>query len=210
LFMDSEKDISKEERLPAEASNEDEIVAQSSARGGEQRIQFTQTVKPDRGRPAVRKETASASTAAAKRPQSVTSIPAVISEKEKKRRKREKEEGDKHVDITEHLMAPQEVAEKFSTRINMNKPGESLGLTRQEVDSLLQEYGHNVLTPPKKRHPFLKYLDYLFSLFNLLLIFAGILEYILLGINFKDNFQNVSATWRSAKGLHANAAVLTV
>jgi hypothetical protein len=34
--------------------------------------------------------------------------------------------------------------------------------------------------------------DKLKNLFNVLLIVAGILEYILLGIDYKDNFQNVS------------------
>ncbi|KAH8657690.1 hypothetical protein BX600DRAFT_468011 [Xylariales sp. PMI_506] len=122
------------------------------------------------------------------RRQSVTSLPPVpIGEKE--RRKREEEEK-KHVDIDEHLMPHEEVALRYGTRINMNKPGDSLGLATTQIDELLQQHGRNVLTPPKKRHPFLKYLDCLTSLFNLLLILAGVLEYILLGIDFKDNFQN--------------------
>ncbi|KAF2093002.1 P-type cation exchange, alpha subunit of ATPase [Rhizodiscina lignyota] len=108
------------------------------------------------------------------------------------RRKREKEQEKNNVDITEHRMSHQDVAERYTTRINMDKPGESAGLTSQQAEQLLQQHGRNILTPPKKRHPILKFLDYLRSLFNLLLILAGILEYILLGINFKDNFQNLS------------------
>ena len=120
--------------------------------------------------------------------------PPVISEKQKDRRKREKEEERKHVDINEHLMAHQDVAERYKTRISMEKPGESIGLTTQQAEQLLLEHGPNVLTPPKKRHWILKFWDCLSSLFNLLLILAGFLEYILLGIDFKNNFQNVSVT----------------
>ena len=56
----------------------------------------------------------------------------------------------------------------------------------------MQETGPNILTPPKRRHPILKYLDCVASLFNLLLILAGILDYILLAIDFEANFANVS------------------
>ena len=91
-------------------------------------------------------------------------------------------------------MLHHEVAERYKTSINLVKPEESLGLTGQQAEQLLHEHGPNILTPPKKRHPLLKYLDCLRSLFNLLLILAGILEYILLGIDFKDNFQNVSVS----------------
>ncbi len=158
---------------------------------GNQRIQFTPTVRPDRTR---HEGVPAFGVPLSRRP----SIPRVESEKEKDRRKREKE--DEKANIDEHLMAHQDVAERYKTKINMEKPGESIGLTSQQVEQLLNEYGPNVLTPPKKRHPFLKYLDCLRSLFNLLLILAGILEYILLGIDYKDNFQNVSFTSMSSFG----------
>jgi sodium/potassium-transporting ATPase subunit alpha len=168
-------------------------VTQNPPHGGDHRIQFTPTVKPDRTRPVSGEEDVSTFVVPIRRRhQSVASIPQVISEKDKDRRKREKEEEKKNVNIDEHLMAHQDVAERYKTRINIEKPGESLGLTSQQAEQLLHEHGPNVLTPPKKRHPFLKYLDCLSSLFNLLLILAGILEYILLAIDFKDNFQNVS------------------
>lgn len=124
---------------------------------------------------------------------SVASIPQVVSVKEKDRLRREQEFEKKNVDIDEHLLPHEQVAERYKTKINMTKPEESFGLTTEQAQALLQEHGPNVLTPPKKRHPFLKYLDCLSSLFNLLLILAGVLEYILLGINYKDNFQNVGA-----------------
>jgi sodium/potassium-transporting ATPase subunit alpha len=178
--MDDEKGPVEHKLLP---TSSDPIQISTH---GNQRIQFTPTVRPDRTRPRGDEGVLAFATPPTRRP----SIPRVVSEKEKDQRKREEEE--KTVKIDEHLMDHQDVAERYKTRINMEKPGDSMGLTNQQVEQLLREYGPNVLTPPKKRHPFLKYLDCLRSLFNLLLILAGILEYILLGIDYKDNFQNVS------------------
>jgi sodium/potassium-transporting ATPase subunit alpha len=189
--MDDEKDASEHKELPAVSSEEKGSEVKHNQ--GEQTIQFTATpVRPDRARPVGADEISPYAAPIARRRRSVASIPQVISEKDKHRRRREKEAEKRNVDIDEHLMAHKDVAERYKTRINMEKPGDSLGLTIEQAEQLLQEHGPNILTPPKKRHPFLKYLDCLSSLFNLLLILAGILEYILLAINFKDNFQNVS------------------
>jgi len=164
--------------------------------GGDPRIQFTETVRPTRSRedltffPPNRRSQSIGSIQ--RRPQSIVSIPPVTSKAQQKRRQKEKEEEQKHVDVTEHLMDHEKVAEMYHTNINMTRPEESVGLTSEQAAQLLIEHGPNNLTPPSKRHWILKFWDYLSSLFNLLLIFAGILEYILLGINFKDNFQNVS------------------
>lgn len=40
--------------------------------------------------------------------------------------------------------------------------------------------------------PTLQYIDLLLTMFNILLIFAGILEYILLGIDFKVRFLSLT------------------
>jgi sodium/potassium-transporting ATPase subunit alpha len=187
-----------------------EMVQTTTHLGGDQRIQFIPTVKPEREPRAGARDDGSAFVPPSRRSQSVgsltqrrqsgVSLPPVISEKQKARREQEKEEEKKHVDINEHLMPHLEVAEKYHTRINMAKPGDSLGLTSEQAAQLLTEYGPNILTPPSKRHWILKFWDCLKSLFNLLLIFAGILEYILLGINFHENFQNVSLTSMSSSG----------
>jgi sodium/potassium-transporting ATPase subunit alpha len=167
---------------------------QDNAPTGDQRIQFTPSARPGRGRAASRKDEIYPAPGSRRqsRAQSIVSIPQVVSEKDKGRRKREKEDEKKNVDIDEHLLPHQEVADRYKTGINLEKPGDSHGLTAQHAEQLLQEHGPNILTPPKKRHPFFKFLDCLTSLFNLLLILAGVLEYILLGIDYKDNFQNVS------------------
>lgn len=164
-------------------------ASQDPPAGRDQRIQFTPSVKPN---PRLGGSVRADGDAIARRRPSATSIPHVMSAREKNVRRKREEEEKKHVDIDEHLMAHQDVAERYKTRINMKKPGASLGLGSRQADELLRVHGPNVLTPQSKRHPFYKFLDCLRSLFNLLLILAGVLEYILLGINFHDNFQNAS------------------
>ncbi|KAH0558645.1 hypothetical protein GP486_004705 [Trichoglossum hirsutum] len=190
--MDSEKDLSAHEPLPTNALRENASeTAQNLTHDGNPRIQFTPAAKPDRTRRISDDEDVLTFVAPViRRRQSVASIPQVISEKEKDRRKREKELEEKNVNIDEHLMAHQDVAERYKTRINMEKPGESFGLSSQQAEQWLHEHGPNVLTPPKKRHPFFKFLKCLSSLFNVLLIVAGILEYVLLATGFKENLQN--------------------
>jgi sodium/potassium-transporting ATPase subunit alpha len=101
---------------------------QNPAHGGGHRIQFTPTVKPDRGKEDVLTFVAPIT----RRSQSAASIPQVISEKDKDRRKSEKE-AEKNVNIDEHLMVHEDVAERYTTRINMERPEESFGLTGQQA-----------------------------------------------------------------------------
>jgi sodium/potassium-transporting ATPase subunit alpha len=176
---------------PADTSTDvEKATAAEATIAIDQRIQFAPSVRHARGRAG-----APIPPSEKRRASSVTSIPRVPDKSERKRAAREAKGGkgeEKNVDIDEHLMTPEQVAERYKTRISIAKPAESGGLTAEQAEKVLAEVGRNVLTPPKKRHPFLKYLDCLRSLFNLLLILAGVLEYILLGIDYKDNFQNVS------------------
>ncbi|THH04981.1 hypothetical protein EW145_g5131 [Phellinidium pouzarii] len=94
------------------------------------------------------------------------------------------------VDIHEHTLPFGPLAAELNTSIDTKDAGKSKGLTEAEAKVRLERDGHNVLTPPKKKSAFRKYLDCFLTMFNILLIIAGVLEYILLGINFKANFQN--------------------
>ncbi|KAJ3728358.1 aminophospholipid-transporting P-type ATPase [Lentinula raphanica] len=94
------------------------------------------------------------------------------------------------VDITEHAIPLADLDDKLSTSIDVKDPANSNGLTSDEAKKRLVENGPNVLTPPKKKSALRKYIDRLLTMFNVLLILAGILEYILLGVNFRENFQN--------------------
>ncbi|KAJ7885400.1 aminophospholipid-transporting P-type ATPase [Mycena leptocephala] len=95
-----------------------------------------------------------------------------------------------NVDITEHRVPLSSLGDTLKTSINTKDPGSSHGLTAAEAAARLQRDGPNILTPPKKRSPLRQYIDRLMTMFNVLLIFAGILEYILLGIDFHNNFAN--------------------
>ncbi|KNZ44478.1 hypothetical protein VP01_911g1 [Puccinia sorghi] len=93
-------------------------------------------------------------------------------------------------DISEHKLSPQQVAEAVGTSINIGNPSSSAGLSNEESQSRLVRDGPNQLTPPKKKSALRKYFDALLSLFNVLLILAGILEYVLLAIDFENNKAN--------------------
>ncbi|KAK1753247.1 P-type cation exchange, alpha subunit of ATPase [Echria macrotheca] len=157
-------------------------------------IQFAPTIRPTRDGHAAAAAAARDREYGREDSLSITRAPSipppVLPKKEKHRRRKEAEHEKRQVDIDEHLMKIDDVARRYNTSIDVAKPSDSHGLSSSEAEELLRTHGPNVLTPQKKRHPFLKYLDCLRSLFNLLLILAGILEYILLGIDYKDNFQN--------------------
>ncbi|KAK9688048.1 hypothetical protein K7432_014546 [Basidiobolus ranarum] len=97
----------------------------------------------------------------------------------------------KNVDITEHLMSIDEVSLKYNTFVNTVKPAESTGLSQTQATQGIAQYGQNVLTPPKTKHPILLYLECVGGLFNLLLILAGILQYVLLAIDPVENQANI-------------------
>jgi hypothetical protein len=95
-----------------------------------------------------------------------------------------------NVDLSEHTLAFPALAAALEADMDTKDPAASTGLSDAEAAARLARDGPNQLTPPKKKSALQKYLDCLSSLFNVLLIIAGILEYILLGIDPKDNFQN--------------------
>ncbi|KAK7037531.1 hypothetical protein VNI00_011023 [Paramarasmius palmivorus] len=109
---------------------------------------------------------------------------------EQKTKKSQKESDLGNVDIHEHTIPIDLLGEKLETSIDTKDPAQSYGLTAAEAKARLANNGPNVLTPPKKKSALRKYFDRLMTMFNILLIVAGILEYILLGIDFKDNFAN--------------------
>lgn len=102
----------------------------------------------------------------------------------------DKPDNNANVDISEHMLSFEELGRKLETSFDVKDPSKSLGLSTTVAQERLAQNGPNVLTPPKKRSALQKYLDCLRTLFNVLLIFAGILEYVLLGIDIKDNRPN--------------------
>ncbi|KAF9143347.1 hypothetical protein BGX30_000669 [Mortierella sp. GBA39] len=97
---------------------------------------------------------------------------------------------EKTLDITEHLFPIEDIAARHGTRVDLAKPGSSFGLSSEVAAARLIENGPNILAPPKQISPFMKFIHCLTSLFNLLLILAGILNYVLLAIDPKNNRVN--------------------
>jgi sodium/potassium-transporting ATPase subunit alpha len=95
-----------------------------------------------------------------------------------------------NVDIQEHRLSLKDLAKAHNTLFDTKDPAQSAGLTTEDAEARLARDGKNVLTPPKKKSALRKYFDCLNTMFNILLIIAGILEYVLLGIAYKENFQN--------------------
>ncbi|KAA1477717.1 aminophospholipid-transporting P-type ATPase [Dentipellis sp. KUC8613] len=94
------------------------------------------------------------------------------------------------VDIQEHRLPIKGVEDALGSSFDCKDPSASFGLSGDEAATRLKNDGPNSLTPPKKKSALQKYIDCLLSMFNIILIIAGILEYVLLGIDFKDNFAN--------------------
>ena len=97
----------------------------------------------------------------------------------------------KRLDIQEHLMSIEDVCRLHSTDIDIKRPGSSNGLRAGVATERLAIFGPNILTPPKKKHWIIKFLECLLSLFNILLLLAGLATYILFIMDPIDNYQNV-------------------
>ncbi|ORY95164.1 hypothetical protein BCR41DRAFT_365216 [Lobosporangium transversale] len=118
-----------------------------------------------------------------------TQMPAATpsSHKDKSKQGAKKE---KSLDITEHLFSIEDIAARYSVSVDAQKPANSKGLDSSVAAQRLIENGPNRLSPPKQISPFMKFMHCLTSLFNLLLILAGILNYILLAVDPKNNKVN--------------------
>ncbi|SCV71466.1 BQ2448_3054 [Microbotryum intermedium] len=90
----------------------------------------------------------------------------------------------------DHHLTFAEVATKFETSFDVENPANSKGLTSAVAAERLGRNGPNALTPPARKSGLRKYLESVSSLFNILLIVAGILEYILLGVDYESNKAN--------------------
>lgn len=83
----------------------------------------------------------------------------------------------------EHKETIEKVAEKFNTRIDLNRLQRSSGLTAEEAGKLLLENGPNCITPPPKKSLVLLFFSHFGNLFNVLLLISGGLSFILYAID---------------------------
>ncbi|KAF8933772.1 hypothetical protein CPC16_009602 [Podila verticillata] len=119
-----------------------------------------------------------------------TTTPPVNTGSENEKGKDVRSAKEKQLDITEHLFPVEEIAARHGVNIDVAKPGASQGLTAEVAAQRLLENGPNILSPPKQVSAFMKFFHCLTSLFNLLLILAGVLNYVLLGVDPQGNKVN--------------------
>ncbi|KAF9365377.1 hypothetical protein BGX34_010199 [Mortierella sp. NVP85] len=121
---------------------------------------------------------------------STSSDPAQAQSDPKKGKGKDDKTKQKNLDITEHLFPIEEIAARHGVSIDVQKAASSKGLDSSVAAQRLAENGPNILSPPKQISPFMKFIHCLTSLFNLLLILAGVLNYVLLIVNPKENKVN--------------------
>ncbi|KAG0092103.1 hypothetical protein BGZ93_003295 [Podila epicladia] len=97
----------------------------------------------------------------------------------------------KTLDITEHLFPIEEIAARHGVSIDTANASNSKGLDSQVASQRLAENGPNILSPPKKVSPLVRFLHCLTSLFNLMLILAGVLTYALVAVDPEANRINI-------------------
>ncbi|KAJ3133709.1 hypothetical protein HDU90_005547 [Geranomyces variabilis] len=97
----------------------------------------------------------------------------------------------KAVNLTEHLLNLDELQDLHKVKFDPAKPASSAGLSSSDAADRLAANGLNVLSQKKGTHPFIVYLECLCNIFNLLLLVAGVLTYVLYGIATVGNYLNV-------------------
>lgn len=113
----------------------------------------------------------------------------------------------------EHLLDPEQVAERYGCQIDFDNIARSAGLSEAVAAERLARDGKNELSPPKKLHPVLKYLKKLFGIFNSMLLVSSILAYILYIIDSSDlsnvhTPSHVIVVFVAVPGMHSASSVL--
>ncbi|KAJ3091009.1 hypothetical protein HK102_001963 [Quaeritorhiza haematococci] len=93
-------------------------------------------------------------------------------------------------DFDEHLLPLSEICARYETQAKPTKPLESQGLTAEQVQARTAKHGKNTLAPPKRKPWYLRFLECLANLFNILLMAAGSGNLILYWIDSTANFSN--------------------
>ncbi|KAJ1567292.1 hypothetical protein HK405_006463 [Cladochytrium tenue] len=87
-------------------------------------------------------------------------------------------------------MTVADVCHKHATEVDAVRPAASMGLRAGVATERLAVHGPNVLSPPKKKHWLVRFLECLLNLFNIMLLLAGFGTYVLFVMDPINNFQN--------------------
>ncbi|WIA28646.1 hypothetical protein OEZ86_011182 [Tetradesmus obliquus] len=85
-------------------------------------------------------------------------------------------------EVDDHMVSPEEVAERYNVTIDWENIGGSKGLTSQQVKDLQAKHGLNQLTPPKTTPEIIKFLKQFTNPLMALLLVAGALTFMAYGI----------------------------
>lgn len=120
-----------------------------------------------------------------------------------KKKNPQREQWKKEIEMDEHVISIKELLERYGTDLNFVKKKifknrklnshfffSIKGLTPKQIQEGHAKYGRNELKPPKQLPGFVKFLKYIFTGFNLLLLFGSALSFLSL-IFDKSNTQNV-------------------
>ena len=89
------------------------------------------------------------------------------------------------------MLSFEELEKKTGVQFDLKKPTNSAGLSIDESNKRLAEYGPNMLSPPKKIHPVVQFIMYMLHVFNVMLWLSGIAAYVVYAIQPEGNFANV-------------------
>ncbi|ORZ32782.1 P-type cation-transporting ATPase [Catenaria anguillulae PL171] len=104
-----------------------------------------------------------------------------------------KKQEKKSVALDEHKLTLDEICDRYKTAADPSQPASSPGLTPEEAARRLAADGPNQMSPAKTTHPFIKFIEHLLALFNLLLLVAGGLTLILYFVDPEGNASNIYA-----------------
>ncbi|KAF6263646.1 hypothetical protein COO60DRAFT_1698701 [Scenedesmus sp. NREL 46B-D3] len=85
-------------------------------------------------------------------------------------------------EVDDHMVTPEEVAERYNVAVDWKNIGGSKGLTTQQVKELQAKHGLNQLTPPKSTPEIIKFLLQFTNPLMALLLVAGALTFMAYGI----------------------------
>ena len=89
------------------------------------------------------------------------------------------------------MLSLEELGKQIQVEFNISKPVASPGLSTAEAKERLEKYGPNCLSPPKKKHPLIQFIEFLMGLFNVMLLVSGIAAYVTYAIDKIGNASNV-------------------
>ena len=89
------------------------------------------------------------------------------------------------------MLSIDQICAKFETSVNQLKPSFSEGLSPFEAKERLLTNGPNSISKKPKKHVFILFVECVLSLFNVMLLFAASMEFMLHFTHSMDDFSDI-------------------